>query len=341
MGARRRIGVRSPLWVYIKLTAGLALLALLVFVFLVVVPGFREQREAEAQRVRATATAEARGAEAQRAYDAGLGFAAAGDWSRAVDELNKVMALAPGYRDTVTRLADARVQVERSQATATAQNVATATAQALSEVESAYQRGIAYLSLKRWEQARGELEEVIRKAPTYKDVQARLAEVETRLTEAMAITPTLIPSPTLQPTLAPVVIIATLTPQPIAVEGTVDSAWRDRGWAQSPHADAQSMAFRDWDDAGMVPAQCAKCHSATGLPQFLQNGGTVAVSGANVLTTGVIGAAPAYGFACSTCHDDLGRFTVYPVVNVPFPSGRSVTLMPSVFRHKITMGIGM
>ena len=39
------------------------------------------------------------------------------------------------------------------------------------------------------------------------------------------------------------------------------------------------MAFRDWDAEGMVPAGCAKCHSATGLPQFIKNGGTVAVAG--------------------------------------------------------------
>lgn len=91
------------------------------------------------------------------------------------------------------------------------------------------------------------------------------------------------------------------------------------------HFDGTSMAFRDWDDAGMVPAQCAKCHSSTGLPQFLKMGGTVAVSGANVLTVGVVGAEPANGFACTTCHNDLTKFTVYPVTSVPFPSGKSVT----------------
>ena len=73
------------------------------------------------------------------------------------------------------------------------------------------------------------------------------------------------------------------------------------------HFDGTTMAFRDWDDAGMVPAGCAKCHSSTGLPQFLKNGGTVAVSGQNVVTTGVVGAEPANGFACTTCHNDLAE----------------------------------
>ena len=91
------------------------------------------------------------------------------------------------------------------------------------------------------------------------------------------------------------------------------------------HFDGTAMAFRDWDAEGMVPAGCAKCHSATGLPQFIKNGGTVAVSGQNVVTTGVVGAEPANGLACTTCHNDLTKFTLYPVTNVPFPSGKSVT----------------
>lgn len=91
------------------------------------------------------------------------------------------------------------------------------------------------------------------------------------------------------------------------------------------HFDGTSEPFRHWDAEGMVAAGCAKCHSATGLPQFLENGGTVAVAGSSIVTTGVVEATPANGFACTTCHDDLAKFTVYPVSNVPFPSGKSVT----------------
>ena len=91
------------------------------------------------------------------------------------------------------------------------------------------------------------------------------------------------------------------------------------------HFDGTAMAFRDWDAEGMVPADCAKCHSATGLPQFIKNGGTVAVAGSSVRTTGVVGAEPANGFACTTCHNDLTKFTLYPVKGVPFPSGKTVS----------------
>ncbi len=92
------------------------------------------------------------------------------------------------------------------------------------------------------------------------------------------------------------------------------------------HFDGTAMAFRDWDAEGMVPAGCAKCHSATGLPQFIENGGTVAVTGnGTVVTTGTTEAEPANGFACTTCHDDLTKFTLYPVKGVPFPSGKTVS----------------
>jgi hypothetical protein len=92
------------------------------------------------------------------------------------------------------------------------------------------------------------------------------------------------------------------------------------------HFDGTSEPFRHWDEEGMVQASCAKCHSATGLPEFIENGGTVAVDGrGNVVISGVTEQEPANGFACTTCHNDLTKFTLYPVTNVPFPSGKSVT----------------
>jgi hypothetical protein len=92
------------------------------------------------------------------------------------------------------------------------------------------------------------------------------------------------------------------------------------------HFDGTAEAFRHWDAEGMVPADCAKCHSAVGLPEFIANGGTVAVDGTGtVRTTGVVEADPANGLACTTCHNDLSKYTVYPVTSVPFPSGKSVT----------------
>ncbi len=91
------------------------------------------------------------------------------------------------------------------------------------------------------------------------------------------------------------------------------------------HFDGTSEAFRHWDAEGDVPADCAKCHSADGLPQFLENNGTVAVAGSSVRTTGVVAAEPSNGLACATCHDSLTEYTLHPVTGVPFPSGKTVS----------------
>jgi hypothetical protein len=92
------------------------------------------------------------------------------------------------------------------------------------------------------------------------------------------------------------------------------------------HFAGSNMAFRDWDDAGKVPFSCAKCHSSTGLPEFIANGGSLVIAkNGNLNVTGV-GAQPvADGFLCSTCHDTSKMPAVRPVVNVPFPNGGTLT----------------
>jgi hypothetical protein len=80
--------------------------------------------------------------------------------------------------------------------------------------------------------------------------------------------------------------------------------------------------FRHWDEAGEVPGDCAKCHSATGLPTFLKEAAAKrdGVSGVNI-------AVPtANGLNCATCHNDVATFTRYTVDNVKFPSGAIVSL---------------
>lgn len=92
------------------------------------------------------------------------------------------------------------------------------------------------------------------------------------------------------------------------------------------HFAGSTEPFRHWDAEGEVPAACAKCHTATGLPEFIKNGGTVAVTGSGaVVTVGIGSTEPSNGLACSTCHSDLTKFTVRAVTNVPFPSGKNVT----------------
>ncbi len=91
------------------------------------------------------------------------------------------------------------------------------------------------------------------------------------------------------------------------------------------HFAGDTEPFRHWDSTGEVPAACAKCHSATGLPEFIHNAGTEVVTKSGVQITGVVGQPPANGFMCSTCHDEANWPNRYAVTSVAFPSGVSLT----------------
>ncbi len=92
--------------------------------------------------------------------------------------------------------------------------------------------------------------------------------------------------------------------------GAIDMAAMHR---QDPgHFAGSTMPFRDWDAEGEVPAGCSKCHSATGLPQFLKYGANVGNPLAN-------------GFMCTTCHNEEKWPERYAVASVTFPSGAAVS----------------
>lgn len=74
------------------------------------------------------------------------------------------------------------------------------------------------------------------------------------------------------------------------------------------HFAGNSEAFRHWDAEGEVPGSCARCHSATGLPQFVKEGVNIANE-------------PSNGFSCYTCHDHANWPGLLSVASVPFPSG--------------------
>ena len=59
---------------------------------------------------------------------------------------------------------------------------------------------------------------------------------------------------------------------------------------------------------GKVSGSCSKCHSAAGLPFYLQEGVTASQPLSN-------------GLMCTTCHDAMPAFTRYAVKTVAFPSG--------------------
>ncbi len=83
------------------------------------------------------------------------------------------------------------------------------------------------------------------------------------------------------------------------------------------HFAGSEEAFRHWDedDPAVVPGggpyMCARCHSAGGLPLFLEQGV-------------VINQPPTNGFLCSTCHNDLETYTRHEALEVTFPSGKTV-----------------
>jgi hypothetical protein len=79
------------------------------------------------------------------------------------------------------------------------------------------------------------------------------------------------------------------------------------------HFAGAGSAWRHWDADGKVSGSCSKCHSATGLPFYLQEGVTTSQPLSN-------------GLMCITCHDAMPEFTRYAVKTVAFPSGASLDM---------------
>lgn len=83
------------------------------------------------------------------------------------------------------------------------------------------------------------------------------------------------------------------------------------------HFNTTAQAFRNWDSAanGMVPATCARCHSATGLPTWVANTSNIMEPISNSLE-------------CSTCHNSVTDFTLYELPVATFPSGAKISFAP-------------
>ncbi len=79
------------------------------------------------------------------------------------------------------------------------------------------------------------------------------------------------------------------------------------------HFAGSEEAFRHWDEEGEVPADCARCHSGTGLATYLKDGANVSAPLSN-------------GLECAACHSDLTSFTLYEAGPVEFPSGEVADL---------------
>ncbi len=80
------------------------------------------------------------------------------------------------------------------------------------------------------------------------------------------------------------------------------------------HFRGSADAFRHWDEDGEVPARCARCHTATGLPTFYKEGVNISAEIAN-------------GFQCATCHNEEAEWPErYTFASVTFPSGKTIDI---------------
>lgn len=88
------------------------------------------------------------------------------------------------------------------------------------------------------------------------------------------------------------------------------------------HFASSEEPFRHWDEEALVPGDCAKCHSASGLPTFLGE----ASRNRDGVTGVTVAVHPSSGLNCATCHDDVSTFTRRLVEQVKFPSGSVVDI---------------
>ncbi len=78
------------------------------------------------------------------------------------------------------------------------------------------------------------------------------------------------------------------------------------------HLNRDGKAFHYWDKEKEIPAVCARCHAATGVPEYLREG-------KNTPAPHVKNA-----FACTNCHADMLTYARQSVAKVTFPSGVTV-----------------
>lgn len=80
------------------------------------------------------------------------------------------------------------------------------------------------------------------------------------------------------------------------------------------HFDSTAEAFRHWDAEGVVDATCTRCHTAEGLPFFLEH---------NTL----ISLPPSDSLNCNTCHEgvETGEFLIRQLNEVTMPSGAVIS----------------
>lgn len=122
------------------------------------------------------------------------------------------------------------------------------------------------------------------------------------------------PAPPAAPAAAPSEPAATAA-TPATIPGMVPAAqipfYAD--WAASPHARRDSEEFNHWNKEGVIPVECARCHSTPGFLDYL---------GADGSTPGKVDHPAPIGtvITCIACHNDKA----VALTTVTFPSGVKV-----------------
>jgi len=122
------------------------------------------------------------------------------------------------------------------------------------------------------------------------------------------------PPPAAPPAAAPTAAPAP-TPAPAPPPGMISTAEVPfyAQWASSPHAKRDAEEFNHWNKEGVIPVECARCHSTPGFLDYL---------GADGSTVGVVDHPAPIGtvITCMACHNDKAvRLT-----SVTFPSGLTI-----------------
>ncbi len=81
-------------------------------------------------------------------------------------------------------------------------------------------------------------------------------------------------------------------------------------WTMSAHADSTAPAFNNWNQAGMVPVECARCHSSAGFVDYLGGDGSTPLVVDKPAPIGTV-------VGCKTCHNAAAA----ALTSVTFPSG--------------------
>jgi len=104
---------------------------------------------------------------------------------------------------------------------------------------------------------------------------------------------------------------ATPAPPPGMIPTTEVPFYAD--WAGSPHADRKAEPFNHWNKEGVIPAECARCHSTPGFRDYVGADGSTPFKVDHPAPVGTV-------IACVACHNDK----TLQLSTVIFPSGVKV-----------------